>query len=73
MNGVQTSVDTAVTKFFKKYSQEYSDQKVIIIGHSMGSIIANNIIARYQNINFSDIVYMAAACKIKDLEYVIAP
>lgn len=40
----------------------------------MGTIIANNIIARYQHmIEFNDIVFMAAACKIKDLEYVVAP
>lgn len=73
-NGIsELKSDTAVTKFFNRYSTEYSDQEVVIIGHSMGTIIANNIISRYSNIKFSNIVYMAAACQIKDLEYVIAP
>jgi len=65
--------NTAVTKFFNKFSAEYKSNEIILIGHSMGTIIANNIIVRYPQLNFSNIVYMAAACKIKDLEYVVAP
>lgn len=39
----------------------------------MGSIVANNIIAEFPEINFSNIVYMVAACRLKDLKYVISP
>ena len=76
-------VDTAVTQFFDRFSETFGATKkdnieskgmpVTIIGHSMGSIVSNNIIAKYSNINFNNIVYLAAACRIKDLEYVIAP
>lgn len=65
--------DTAVTKFFKKVSSDLNNEELILIGHSMGTIIANNIIARFQEIKFKEIVYMAAACSIKDVELVVPP
>ncbi|HLD64602.1 MAG TPA: hypothetical protein VJA19_01030 [Pseudomonas sp.] len=65
--------DTAVTTFLNRYAQTQSKHAIIIIGHSMGTIVANNIIAKYSKLTFSDIVYMAAACKMKDIEYVVAP
>ncbi|MCJ8270592.1 MAG: hypothetical protein MJK04_14470 [Psychrosphaera sp.] len=71
---------TAVTDFFEKFTIKYGKkglsevpESVTIIGHSMGAIISNNIIARYQNINFDKIVYMAAACRMKDIERVVTP
>lgn len=67
------NTETAASKFMSRWQDNYNDQEVLLIGHSMGTIIANNIIAKYQGINFSHIVYMAAACKTKDLEYVISP
>lgn len=73
-NGIsEDKSDTAVTKFFRRVSKDLRNEKVIIVGHSMGTIVANNIISRFQEIDFSHIVYMAAACKIKDIEYVISP
>ena len=48
-------------------------EEIILIGHSMGTIIANNILARFQELDFRTIVYMAAACTIKDVELVIPP
>lgn len=65
--------DTAVTKLFKKIALDMKDEEITIIGHSMGTIVANNIIARFQELNFNKIVYMAAACSIKDVETVISP
>jgi pimeloyl-ACP methyl ester carboxylesterase len=65
--------DTAVSKFLTMYIKKYPDRQTEIIGHSMGTIIANNIIAKYSDIKFTNIVYMAAACRLKDLEYVVAP
>ncbi len=65
--------NTAVTMFFTRYIELYPKRKTVIIGHSMGTIIANNIVSKYPDINFSNIIYMAAACRLKDLEYVISP
>ena len=73
-NGISESKsDTAVTKFFKKVSSDLSNEELTLIGHSMGTIIANNIIARFQELKFKEIVYMAAACSIKDVELVVPP
>lgn len=73
-NGIsEEKSDTAVTKFFKKVSSDLNQEELTLIGHSMGTIIANNIIARFQQIKFKEIVYMAAACSIKDIELVIPP
>jgi len=65
--------ETAATKFFRKLSEEHRDEELLLIGHSMGTIIANNIVSRFQELHFSEIVYMAAACTVKDIELVIAP
>ena len=66
---------TAASAFLKRWQtdQRYRDRPVTLVGHSMGTIIANNIVSKYQRIKFSKIIYMAAACTTKDLEYVIAP
>lgn len=73
-NGIsEEKSDTAVTKFFKKISSDLNQEELTLIGHSMGTIIANNIIARFQQIKFKEIVYMAAACSIKDIELVVPP
>ncbi|OUS31926.1 hypothetical protein A9Q99_02200 [Gammaproteobacteria bacterium 45_16_T64] len=51
----------------------HAEEKITIIGHSMGTIVANNIIANYPNLNFERIVYMAGACRIKDIRGVVSP
>ncbi len=78
----ETAFETAASKFLTRWQEKYGKNKlenqqdgleVVLVGHSMGTMITNNIVAKYQNINFSQIVYMAAACSIKEIEYVIAP
>lgn len=64
---------TAVYYFFNALQKKYQNINITLIGHSMGTIIANNIVNRFPDINFKDIVYMAAACKLKDLESSIVP
>jgi len=42
----------------------------------MGTIVANNILSRFpdiNHINFDTVVYMAAACRLKDLEKPVVP
>ena len=65
---------TAVSQFIEKWEQSgYKNREIVLIGHSMGSIIANNIIAKYHEIEFSPIIYMAAACSLSDIERIISP
>ncbi len=46
--------------------------EVTIIGHSMGTIIANDIIRDY-DIKYRNIVYMAAACSVRQFYYTAVP
>ena len=66
-------IQTAVSEFFRHWQCSYRNKAIHLIGHSMGSIIANKIIAKYPNINFSKIVYMAAACSLNDIAEIISP
>ena len=64
---------TAVTQFVDRWSKNYPTQKIILIGHSMGTIIANKLIAKFHEVEFSPIVYMAAACSLSDIEQIVSP
>lgn len=64
--------ETAVHYFMSRLKEKKSVKKVLI-GHSMGTIIANNILSRFPDIGFDAVVYMAAACKLKDLEKSVVP
>ena len=43
------------------------------MGHSMGSIVLNEMIRRSGDLPITNIVYMAAACSIKDYEDTVFP
>lgn len=47
--------------------------KLRIIGHSMGTILASEFLRRFPEILFDDIVFMAAACSIRDLDESVFP
>ena len=47
--------------------------KFTIIGHSMGTIILNELLFDYDNLPYDNIVYMAAACSIRDMENAVFP
>ncbi len=51
-----------------------SPVEVTIIGHSMGTIVANWMVADYgEKLNLKNIVYMAAAAKMSDFERAVIP
>ncbi|PAJ73388.1 hypothetical protein CJF42_16110 [Pseudoalteromonas sp. NBT06-2] len=65
---------TAANLFFEMFYSAYkNDENINLIGHSMGTVVANNILSQYQHIDFDNIVYLAAACSIKDLNQVVHP
>lgn len=49
------------------------DYEVTLVGHSMGTILLNQIIREYPDLPIKNIVYMAAACSIKDYEDTVYP
>lgn len=46
---------------------------VVLIGHSMGAIVANEILRGWPEIPWSDVVYMAAASKVSDAVDAVVP
>ncbi len=47
--------------------------EITVVGHSMGTIVLNEVIRRYPDLNYTDIIYMAAACSIRDFENSVIP
>jgi pimeloyl-ACP methyl ester carboxylesterase len=57
-----------------KYMRQYPEKRLVIVGHSMGSIVANELIRRFgDQLRISDIVYMAAACGVEEFDRVVIP
>lgn len=46
---------------------------ITLIGHSMGTIVANEIIREHPNLPYTNIVYMAAACTVNDFAQSVVP
>lgn len=73
--------DTAVTLLLKKIEvlsgelQKHGQPPIHVnlIGHSMGTIIVNNILARHPRLNVDNVVFMGAAARIKDVENGVVP
>lgn len=74
--------DTAVTTFISKIEKFSRDKgrvpspdvgSVTLIGHSMGTIIAINILARHPDLKVDNLVFMGAAARVKEVENVVAP
>lgn len=61
---------------FREYQQN-NKLSVILIGHSMGAVIISELLRRFsddkEDLIYNDIVYMAAACAIRDFEDAVIP
>lgn len=59
-----------------KKQEGQDDYRVTLIGHSMGTIILNELLSLYntdQDFQYDEIVYLAAACTIKNFEHSVIP
>lgn len=52
---------------------DHENRPLTVIGHSMGTIIVNEILVRHSGLPYDKIVYMAAACSIRDFERSVVP
>lgn len=69
-NGGTELFTQALTNFLSKHP----DYHVTLVAHSMGSIIANEIIRRHgPELHIDNIVYMAAACSVQDFTKCVVP
>lgn len=64
---------TALHKFLDQVDSSPSTPEITLIGHSMGTMVANNILIRKPTLNYKNIVYMAAAASLKDVESNVVP
>jgi pimeloyl-ACP methyl ester carboxylesterase len=46
---------------------------ITLIGHSMGTIVANEMVRTHPNLGYSNIVYMGAACSVNDFAGAVIP
>ncbi len=46
---------------------------ISLVGHSTGAIVLNNLITEYPDLEYSNIVYMGAACTIRDMYRTVIP
>jgi len=78
---MRASPSGALSIFLRKFSNELkflesqSDVKyeITLIGHSMGAILLNDMIRMFNDLPYKNIVYMGAACSIRDLETSVIP
>ncbi len=49
------------------------EYEITLIGHSMGTIVANEIIRTHPELPFRNIVYLGAACSVSDFEKTVVP
>jgi pimeloyl-ACP methyl ester carboxylesterase len=60
------SLDNLMTNSLDHYS-------ITLVGHSMGTIVANEIIRTHPDLPYSNVVYMGAACSISDFAKSVVP
>jgi hypothetical protein len=79
LKNINSSHTGALATFLEELnnkSKDHPEREIVLIGHSMGTIVLNNVIRdrKYiDNLNISDIVYMAAACSIRDFTTSVVP
>lgn len=47
--------------------------EIVLVGHSMGTIVFNELLRQFPRLEVSTIVYLAAACSIRDFEASVIP
>lgn len=52
---------------------DLSRTRITLVGHSMGTIILNRILERWPDLPYERIIYMAAACSVRDFEQSAIP
>ncbi len=68
--------DGAMARLMDRLSglyNEHQDYEFTVIGHSMGPFIINEMIARYPELPYKNIVYMAPACSVIEAVRVLKP
>lgn len=59
--------------FLDDLAADLADKRISIIGHSMGAIVANEMIREFPDLKYKDIVFMGGAARISDILKTIGP
>lgn len=62
----ENAANGVVAQLFRTL-QKRNDIEVTLVGHSMGAIIANDIVKHFDSLNYSKIIHMASADSIRNL------
>lgn len=76
INTALSPSDGAMSRLMDRLSalyREHPDYEFTTIGHSMGPFIINEMIARYPELPYKNIVYMAPACSIIEAARALKP
>ena len=60
-------------KLKEELKRESDDWEVMLVGHSMGTIVLNEMLREIPDFPVNTIVYMAAACSVRDFEQSVIP
>lgn len=65
----------ALSRFLERLETETKtgDWEITLVGHSMGTILVNTLLHRYPDLPVTDVVYMAAACSLRDYHESVIP
>jgi pimeloyl-ACP methyl ester carboxylesterase len=66
----------ALTDFMKPADNQdvfESDYEITLVGHSMGAIIMNHIVSTFPDLPYKKIVYMGAACTVREFKENVIP
>jgi pimeloyl-ACP methyl ester carboxylesterase len=73
----------AISRLFEKLTDDMKSQEsdnpfdseyeITLVGHSMGAIIMNHIVHKYPELPYKKIVYMGAACSVREFEQSVIP
>jgi pimeloyl-ACP methyl ester carboxylesterase len=69
------ALETFMCQFRDMLNQhpELRNRKITLIGHSLGSMVINELLDRFGDIHYSNIVYMAPACTVRDCRHSVVP
>jgi pimeloyl-ACP methyl ester carboxylesterase len=62
-----------VRRLQQALQEEPDDWEVVLVGHSMGAIVLNELLREFPNFTADTIVYMAAACSVRDFKQSVIP
>jgi pimeloyl-ACP methyl ester carboxylesterase len=68
-NGSLSILMDALSDLYKENNKYY----FTLIGHSLGPVMLNELIRQYPDLPYRNIVYMGAACTIRDAGYALNP